>query len=305
MEQAATSWQGKRVAITGATGLIGSELARRLRERGAEALSITRSPKSETDIGWDLTEGTLDATRLEALDAVVHLAGESVAGRWSDARKARIRASRLEGTTLLCSTLASLKRKPAALVSASAVGFYGSQGDRVLTEDAPAGEGFLAEVCQVWEDAAQPAREAGIRVCHPRIGIVLSPEGGALEKMLTPFKMGVGGRLGDGRQYMSWIHLADVVASILFALEAELSGPFNCTAPNPVTNAAFTKSLGGALKRPTAIPLPRFAAKLALGGQQADEMLFTSQRVVPAALEARGFTFRFPTIDGAFADFFG
>ncbi|HJL05862.1 MAG TPA: TIGR01777 family oxidoreductase [Polyangiaceae bacterium LLY-WYZ-15_(1-7)] len=294
----------RRVAITGSTGLVGSALKDALRRDGIEVVPLVRRDPKPGEVRWDVRAKTIDAAGLEGVDAVVHLAGESVAGgRWTDARKARILDSRVDGTTLLAEALAGLEAKPKVLVSASAVGYYGDRGDARLAEDAPAGEGFLAEVCVAWEAAADAAREAGIRVAHPRIGIVLSAEGGALEKMKTPFKLGVGGVIGSGDQYMSWLHLDDLVAMLRFAIDTDaLSGPFNATAPEPATNRAFTEALGKALSRPTFMPLPKFAAKLAMGSEMADEMLLSSTRAVPAKLRELGFQWRFPELGAALAD---
>ncbi len=287
----------RSVAITGATGLIGSALSAHLREQGWRVRGISRSGGEA--IRWDPAAGELDASALEGLDAVVHLAGESVAGRWSEEKKRRIMESRVKGTTLIARTLAGLERPPRVLVSASASGYYGDRGDARLTEDAHAGEGFLAEVAVAWEASAAPAAAAGIRVVHPRIGVVLSGEGGALSAMKIPFKMGVGGKIGSGEQLMPWVHIEDVVRMIAFAIEHdELSGPFNAVAPEPVTNAAFTKALGKVLSRPTFVPLPGGVAKLAMG-EAADEMLLFSVGAVPAVLQSLGFEWHYPDLSAA------
>jgi uncharacterized protein (TIGR01777 family) len=289
----------RRVAITGATGLIGGALGAHLREQGWTVQGISRS--GDEAIRWDPAAGELDGAALEGVDAVVHLAGENVAGRWSEAKKKRILQSRVQGTTLIARTLAGLRQPPSVLVSASATGYYGDRGDARLTEDEPAGEGFLAEVCVAWEASAAPAAEAGIRVVHPRIGVVLAREGGALAAMKTPFKMGVGGKIGGGEQLMPWVHLDDVVRMIAFALEhRELSGPFNAVAPAPVSNAVFTKALGKALSRPTFMPLPGGLAKLAMG-EAADEMLLFSTGAVPTVLQGLGFEWRYPELREALA----
>ena len=294
-----------QVAITGASGLIGSALADALRADDVRVRPLVRR-REQLDgeaIYWNVRDSEIDTDALEGVDAVVHLAGENVAGgRWSDARKARIRDSRTVGTALLAGALASLRSKPKVLLSASAIGIYGDRGDETLTEDAEAGEGFLAEVCVAWEAAAAAAADAGLRVVHPRIGIVLSKEGGALAKMKTPFQLGMGGRMASGRQWMSWVHLEDVVRSLRFALETpSLRGAYNAVAPAPARNADFTKALGRALGRPTLLPVPGFALKLAVGGAFAEEALLASARCVPGALADAGFRFAFPDLDEALA----
>ncbi|MDE0892996.1 MAG: TIGR01777 family oxidoreductase, partial [Planctomycetota bacterium] len=238
--------------------------------------------------------------REEAVGCVVHLAGESIAeGRWNEAKKARIRDSRVAGTRALCEAMASMAEKPKVIVCASAIGYYGDRGDAVLTESASYGEGFLPDVCRQWEDAAEPARAAGIRVVSLRIGVILSKEGGALSKMLLPFSLGVGGKIGAGTQYMSWVSLVDLVSIARFAIDDErLSGAVNAVAPGAVTNLEFTKALGRALKRPTLFPLPAFVARLALG-EMADDLLLASIRVEPALLKECGFQFGHSEINGA------
>lgn len=291
-----------RVAVTGSTGLIGTALVRALRDDGHLVLRLvrTRPVPGADEVYWSPSLGEVDAAGLEGADAVVHLAGENVGTPpWTEERKRRILDSRVQGTSLLARTLAGLAAKPRVLVSASATGYYGDRGDEVLDESAPSGEGFLAEVCRTWEAAADPAREAGIRVVHPRIGVVLSGGGGALEKMLAPFRLGVGGKMGSGRQWMSWVALHDVVEAIRFAVGADgLSGPANVTSPVPVTNEEFTRTLGRVLGRPTLFGVPKFALRLALG-QMADEALLASQRAVPRKLREAGFTFRYPDLEGA------
>ena len=295
-----------RVIITGATGLIGSALVRSLVADGHGVTRVGRgggrgaAPPGVADVRWDPDQGSLPADALEGHDAAVHLAGEPVGeGRWTDEKKRRIRESRVKGTRLISETIAGLRQRPRALVSASAVGFYGDRGAEVLTEESAPGTDFLSGVCREWEAAAQPARAAGIRVAHPRIGVVLDAEGGALPKMLTPFKLGVGGRLGDGRQYMSWITLADVVSVIRRLVEDDgLSGPVNAVAPRPVTNEEFTKTLGRVLGRPTIFSVPRFAARLAFG-ETADALLLASQRAEPARLRQADFRFADPELEGA------
>jgi uncharacterized protein (TIGR01777 family) len=291
-----------KILITGSTGLVGSRLARSLKSKGHEIVRLVRStPKdSATEVYWNPEQGTLNATELEGLDAVVHLAGESIAeGRWSDEKKTKIRQSRIKGTTLLSESLAKLKQKPEVLVSASAVGFYGSRGDENLDEQSASGSDFLAEVCREWELATQPAAQAGIRVVHLRFGVILSRDGGALPKMLFPFRMGVGGKLGSGQQYMSWIAIDDAVGAIEHALTNNtLRGPVNVVAPSAVTNHDFTKTLGHVLSRPTIFPVPAFAARLVFG-EMADATLLSSQRVEPARLKASGYTFKYPELEGA------
>lgn len=292
--------------ITGSTGLVGSALVRSLLAKGHGVTRLVRrSSEGEREDGtksalWNPEAGTIDAAALEGHDAAVHLAGEPIAeGRWTDEKKRRIRESRAKGTRLLAETLAHLERKPEVLASASAVGFYGSRGGEVLREESASGEDFLSEVCREWETSTLAASEAGIRVVHVRIGVVLSRDGGALQKMLTPFKFGVGGVVGSGRQYMSWIDLADLVRVFEFAVEDKtLRGPVNAVAPNAVTNAEFTKTLGGVLGRPTFLPVPAFAARLAFG-ELADATLLTSQRVEPARLRAAGFEFKYPDLEGS------
>ena len=292
-----------KVAVTGATGLIGSALVPFLRSGGHEALALRRASGGAGGGGeaeWDPRTGALSAGVLDGLDAVVHLAGENVAGgRWTAARKARIRGSRVDGTRRLAAALAALPRPPRTLVAASAIGFYGDRGDEALDEASAPGAGFLPEVCQAWEASADAAREAGLRVVHLRIGIVLTPAGGALGQMLLPFRMGVGGVIGSGRQYMSWVALDDVLGAVLHALRTEdLAGAVNAVAPNPVTNAAFTKTLGRVLRRPTLLPLPAFGARLAFG-EMADALLLASARVDPARLRDGGFRFAHPGLEDA------
>lgn len=295
-----------RVIITGATGLIGSALVRSLLADGHTVTRLVRGGRKGSpspgvaDVSWDPAAGAIDAGALEGHDAAVHLAGEPVAeGRWTEEKKQRIRESRAHGTRLIAETLARLTRKPLVLVSASATGYYGDRGSELLTEESAPGVDFLSDVCREWEAAARPAAEAGLRVTHPRIGVVLDAAGGALPRMLTPFKLGVGGRLGDGRQYMSWITLPDVVGVIRRMLtDEQLRGPVNAVAPQPVTNEEFTKTLGRVLGRPTLFAVPEFAARLAFGGV-ADALLLASQRVEPARLKAVGFEFADPTLEGA------
>ena len=280
--------------------MIGSALSQELRGAGHRVTSLTRSPASGGDVGWDPSAGEIDASRLEGIDAVVHLAGESIAeGRWTAERKRRILESRRRGTGLLAETLANLSDPPRVMVGASAVGYYGDRGNELLREDSGSGDNFLAQVCRVWEGAADPAREAGIRVVHTRFGIVLSPRGGALGTTLPIFKLGGGGRIGSGRQYWSWVALDDVVGTIIHALQNDaVDGPVNVGSPNPLTNAEYTKVLGKMLNRPTVFPLPAAAARLMLG-EIADELLLPSARMEPAKLKETGYEFRYPELEGA------
>ncbi|MBX3437919.1 MAG: TIGR01777 family oxidoreductase [Planctomycetaceae bacterium] len=287
------------IAVSGAGGLIGSMLVEQLPTQGRSVIRLVReTPRSAIhEVQWDTEGGLVNPTRLEGIFGVVHLAGENIAGgRWTEDRKRRIRESRVQGTETLCRNLALLHRKPKVLVCASAIGYYGDRGDEMLDESSPAGHGFLPGVCQEWEQATAPAAEAGIRVVNLRFGIVLSTAGGALEKMLTPFKMGAGGKVGSGKQYWSWVALADVVGAIVHALDCEtISGPVNVVSPNAVTNAEFTETLGRVLHRPTVLPMPAFAARLALG-EMADELLLASAHVVPSQLQRTGYDFQFPDL---------
>jgi hypothetical protein len=291
------------IAITGSTGLIGKALRSRLESAGHRVVPVVRSAGGGGDvIRWDPAAGTIEAAAFEGIDAVVHLAGEPIgARRWNADVKRAIRDSRVDGTSLLSATLAGLATPPAVLLSGSAIGIYGDRGDERLTETSPPGDGFLAGVTAEWEAATAAAEQVGIRVVHLRTGIVLSPEGGALAKQLPLFRFGLGGKLGSGRQYWSWISLDDEVAMIEWLLEAQVAGPVNLTAPEPVTNATFTDSLGKALGRPTFLPVPSFGPKLVLGGELADELLFTSARVIPEVAVSAGYAFAHPTIDAAFA----
>lgn len=292
-----------RILISGITGLIGSFLAQSLRSDGHTVLGLSRSAQGRDDlIEWSPAHGQLDPLLVDGFDAVVHLAGESIAGRWNDEKKQRIRRSRIDGTALLATTLAKVERKPQVFISASAVGYYGDRGEDRLTEDAKPGNGFLAEVAMEWEQAADAAREANIRTVHPRFGMVLSPKGGALQQMLTPFRFGVGGRIGSGRQYWPWISLDDAAGVIRRAMEGDdLNGPVNAVAPEPPTCSEFVKALGRALRRPTILPMPAFAARLVLG-EFADAALLASTRAVPARLESIEYSFTHPTLDACFSD---
>jgi uncharacterized protein len=290
-----------RVAVSGSTGLVGSELVTVLSAEGHDVVRLVRRVPApgEKAVRWDPERGEVDAAGLEALDAVVHLAGENVgSGRWTAARKAAIRDSRVKGTRLLCEALAGLVRPPGTLVCASAVGYYGDRGEEVLTEESPPGLGFLPGVSREWEAASEAASRKGIRVVTLRIGMVLSPRGGALARMLPLFRAGLGGVIGGGRQYVSWVALDDLPNIILHAFQnRDLSGPVNAVAPRPVTNREFTEALGKALSRPTPLPVPAFALRLAVGGEMADALLLSSARVVPKRLIDTGYTFLSPELE--------
>jgi len=289
-----------KLAVTGSSGLIGTALTPALTAAGHELVHLVRRDASAVDEAhWDISAQTIDEAALQDVEAIVHLAGENIGQRWSSAVRRRVLDSRVEGTRLIAETAARLPRRP-VLLCASAVGFYGSRGDGVVDESSPRGTGFLADVVEAWEAAAEPARAAGLRTVHLRQGIVLAKQGGALQRMLLPFKLGGGGRVGSGRQWWSWVSLDDAVAAYLFALEQPLDGPVNVTAPGAVTNAEFVKALGRALHRPTILPLPGFAVRGAFG-QMGEEMLLEGQRVAPAKLEAAGFTFGHPDIDSGLA----
>ena len=292
-----------RVAITGSTGLVGSAVVPVLAESGYDVVRLLRRAPApgEKAIRWDPERGVIDAAELEGLDAVIHLAGENVgSGRWTAARKAAIRDSRVNGTRFLCDALAGLARPPKTLVCASAIGYYGDRGEEVLTEESPPGAGFLPGVCREWEAASAAAARKGIRVVAMRIGMVLSPKGGALPRMLPLFRAGLGGVIGNGRQYVSWVALDDLVGIVLHALRCEdLRGPVNAVAPRPVTNREFTEALGKALSRPTPLPVPAFALRLAVGREMADALLLASAWVVPKRLLDTGYAFRFPELPAA------
>lgn len=284
-----------KIVVSGASGFVGSALVDALRGHGHEVVRLVRRREQEAAdaVFWKPAEGVLDGARLGGTGALVHLAGESIAGgRWNVEVKERILESRTRSTRLLAETAAALDPPPEVLVSASAIGYYGDRGDELLAEDATPGDGFLSDVCARWEAAAEAARAAGIRVVHPRIGMVLSPRGGALGKMLTPFRLGLGGAVGSGRQWVSWITLEDLVGVIRHALERrELAGPVNAVAPQPVRQRQLAKTLASVLGRPAVVPLPAFAAR-ALFGEMADELLLASQRVDAGRLTASGFEFR-------------
>jgi len=278
-----------RILVSGASGLIGRHLTTALEAKGHQVFRLVRrQPANAKEVS--LTPNA--PSQVSGFDAVVHLAGETVMGRWTPKKKVRIRESRVVGTRDLATALANAEKPPHTLIVASAVGYYGPRGDEIITEDTPPGSDFLAQGTSLWEAAAEPARQAGIRVINFRIGMVLSPDGGALKEMLFPFKMGVGGRVGSGKQWMSWVALDDVIGAIFFALENQsLKGPVNLVAPNPVTNAEFTKALGEAVHRPTVFPVPAFVIKLAFG-EMGEVLLLSGQRVVPAKLLASGYKFQ-------------
>lgn len=301
-----------KIIITGSTGLIGSALVRSLTAEGHEVTRLVRGevPAGKGDgtrvVRWDPANGKVDAAKLEGHTAAVHLAGETVAkGRWTPEKKARIRDSRVGGTRRLAETLIHLAQPPQTLVCASAIGYYGNRGDEVLREESLPGTDFLAGVCREWEAAALPVAEQGIRVVNMRIGIVLSPEGGALAKLRTAFKMGAGGKVGSGNQYMSWIALDDVIGAIRHVLRTEdIAGPVNAVAPHPVTNGEFTETLGRVLDRPTVFSVPAFAARLAFG-EMADALLLSSARVEPARLLKTNYHFLNPELEGALRHLLG
>jgi uncharacterized protein len=300
------------VVISGASGLIGSALTTSLAAHGHRPIALVRPGGKGAPAGaagtidWDPAQGRIDRTALDGVDAVVHLAGAGIGDkRWTDDYKRTLLASRLDTTSTLAGAIAQLDRKPSVFLSGSAIGVYGAAGDEVLTEASPAGRGFLADICVQWEAAAQPAIDAGIRTAFLRTGIVLSPKGGALAKQLPIFKLGLGGKFGNGRQYQSWVTIADEVAAIEHLLTADVRGPVNLTAPGPVTQASFAKTLGKVLKRPVFAPVPRFAPALLLGGELADNLLFTGQRVTPTVLPSSGFTFSHPELEGALRSLLG
>lgn len=289
-----------KILVAGSSGLIGTALCSRLEREGYEVVRLVRRAPVQGELYWDPEVGELEQEALEGIEAVVHLGGRNItSGRWTATVKAQLRQSRVQTTELLATRLAGLAARPRVLVCASAVGIYGHRRDEELDEESDTGEGFLAELGRAWEGASALAAEAGIRVVQARLGIVLSRRGGALAKMLLPFRLGVGGKIGDGRQYVSWISLEDAVAALIYAVENDaLRGPVNLTAPQPVTNAELTRTLGRVLRRPTLLPLPAFAAKLVLG-ELAEEGLLASQRVRPKRLLEAGFEFAYPELEGA------
>jgi uncharacterized protein (TIGR01777 family) len=290
-----------KVVVTGSHGLIGAALTARLADAGHEVRRLVRSAARPGEVHWDPGAGSIESGALEGSDAVVHLAGAGIGDhRWGAAYKARIVDSRLDGTRLLATAIAGLARPPRVLVSASAIGYYGDRGDEVLTEESGPGRGFLADLCQRWEEATEAASAVGVRVVHARNGIVLSGRGGSLRRQLPLFRLGIGGRLGHGRQFWSWIALADELEAIEFCLRSDdIAGPVNMTAPHPVTNAEFTRALGRAVRRPAILPVPGAALELGLGREFARELLLASARVLPEKLEHTGYRFTLPDVDAA------
>lgn len=293
-----------RILVSGSGGLIGGALTPALEAGGHEIVRLTRAPIAAGAAprvpNWDPERRTIDRAALEGMDGVVHLAGEPILGRWTAAKKRRIADSRIVGTAVLAEALATLSRKPSVLVCASASGYYGDRGNELLTEDSMPGHGFLADVCRAWEAASEPARRAGIRVVHVRTGLVLSRAGGLLKTVLLPFRLGLGGPVGRGRAYWSWIAMDDLIQIYRFAIARNgLAGPVNAVAPNPVTNADFSRALASVLHRPAVLPVPPFALRLAFGHEAADEAMLAGARLVPARLLGHGFRFAFPDLEPA------
>lgn len=289
-----------KIIISGASGLIGKPLIASLRKHGHEVVQLVRRAPRVNESQWNPSAGQLDVAVLEGCDAVIHLSGAGIGDRrWTAKYKQELVESRTKSTSLLASTIANCAKKPSVFLSGSAIGIYGPRGDEELTEQSSNGSSFLADICKQWEAAAKPAVDAGVRTVFLRTGIVLTPLGGALKKQLPLFKLGLGGKFGDGRAWQSWISLDDEIAAIEHLLTAEVSGAVNLTAPNPVTNADFTTALARALKRLAILPIPKFGPKLLLGGELADALLFTGQRVMPIELQNSGFVFKHSTIDVA------
>ena len=290
-----------KILVSGSSGLIGAALVPALQSNGYEVVRLVRGASASGRVGWDPAQ-PLAPESVSGFEVIIHLAGESIVGRWTEAKKRRIRESRVQGTRALAAALAKAPQPPRLLISASAIGYYGNRGEETLREDSSSGEGFLPEVCREWEAAAAPASKAGIRAVQMRFGVVLSALGGALQKMLLPFRMGVGGKVGNGRQWMSWIAIDDLVGAIQHVIKTDtLQGPVNGVGPGPVRNAEFTKTLASVLSRPAIFPMPGFAARLAFG-QMADELLLASQRVEPAKLMASGYVFQKPDLSTALED---
>ena len=289
-----------KIAIAGASGLVGTALIPALEAQGHEVTRLVRTAARAGEIEWHPNKDEVSAASLEGFDIIINLAGENIAGgRWTDEQKRKIRDSRVNGAHLLSEAIAKIERKPRAFVCASATGIYGDRGDEILDEQSESGGGFLAGVCREWEMACDLAVKAGVRVVNLRFGPILAREGGMLAKLLTPFKMGMGGKVGSGKQFISWISLEDAINAIVLAINDEsIRGPLNVVSPNPVTNEEFTKTLGHVLNRPTALAMPAFAARLAFG-EMADEMLLVSQRVMPKRLNAAGFEFKYPGLESA------
>lgn len=290
-----------KILIGGSSGLVGTALMKSLEAQGHEVFRLVRhAPGAKTEVEWSPDRYSIALARIEGFDTVVNLAGESIAeGRWTDEKKRKIRESRVKGTKLLGDALANLTKPPQTFICASAIGYYGNRGDEILTEASAPGDDFLADVCVEWEKATALATEKGIRVVNARFGVILDVNGGALKKMLPPFRMGVGGKVGSGKQWMSWIALDDVISGINFALNHDsIRGPVNFVAPNPVTNGEFTKTLGKVLSRPTLLPIPAFGVRLAFG-EMGEALLLASQRVAPKALLHAGYSFEYATLEGA------
>jgi len=291
-----------KILVSGSHGLVGKALTHSLTNDGHEIVRLVRRERSvgSPEVEWYPDQGRIDAARLEGIEAVIHLAGDNIAGgRWTTEKKRTIRESRVQGTLLLSEALASLSRPPSVFICASAIGFYGHRGDELLTEQSLPGKDFLANVCIDWEAATISATEKGIRTTHARFGIILDAREGALAKMLPPFRAGIGGKIGAGNQWMSWVAIDDVISALKFLLaDRTIQGPVNVVAPNPVTNEEFTKTLGRVLSRSTFLPMPAFAARLAFG-EMADALLLSSQKVDPAVLEDNGFLFSWPTLEPA------
>ena len=289
-----------KIAIAGASGLVGSALIPSLTHDGATITRLVRSTPKSGEIEWHPNQDHLNVQSLEGFDVIINLAGENIAGgRWTDEQKRKIRDSRVSGTHLLSEAIAKMSVKPSAFLCASATGIYGDRDDEILDEQSESGGGFLAGVCREWEKACEPAIKAEVRVVNLRLGPVIAREGGMLAKLLTPFKMGMGGKVGSGKQYISWVGLDDVVNAIKLAInDQSIRGPLNIVSPNPVTNEEFTRTLGHVLNRPTALAVPAFAARLAFG-EMADEMLMASQKVLPRKLSANGFQFQYPELEEA------
>lgn len=295
-----------KIAIAGSSGLVGSALIPILQSDGSQITRLVRSSPKPGEIEWHPNQDKVSALSLEGFEAIINLAGENIAGgRWTDDQKRKIRDSRMNGTHLLSEAIAQMKSKPRVFICASATGIYGDRDDETLDEQSESGGGFLAGVCREWEQATQPASKAAVRVVNLRMGPILAREGGMLSKLLTPFKMGMGGKVGSGKQYISWVALDDAVNAIKLAIDDEsIHGPINIVSPNPVTNEEFTKTLGHVLNRPTALAMPAFAARLAFG-EMADEMLLASQRVLPKRLTQAGFQFQYPTLENAMRKYIG
>lgn len=295
-----------KVLVSGASGLVGSSLVPLLTTGGHDVHRLVRRPTSEPKtIQWDPALGNIDRDRLAGFDAVIHLAGENIASRWTKKQMARIRESRVGSTRILSEALARSAAPPKSFIAASAIGYYGDRGDQPLDESSAPGKGFLPDVCREWEGASEPLRAKGVRTAFMRFGIVLSPAGGALGKMLLPFKLGLGGPIGPGTQYWSWVAIDDAIGAIYHVLsEPEISGPVNTVAPQATTNREFTETLGRVLRRPTVFPMPAFAARLVFG-KMANELFLASTRVVPKRLEETGYDFKYPTLEGAFKHLLG